>query len=190
MSEEDLNAFRLALTEAGMVPAPQPRRARRRSAEEDGEEDAEGEEHDDEEGDEGEADEEEEEEEEPSQEWSYEQLLALGERLGDVKTERWMQRAAAVIASLPEQQYSELAADANPRKMCKVDGEETCEQKAPATPEKSVAEKCLVCMYEFDAADACKVLPCKHFFHGECISQWLHTHNSCPTCKLAVAKSP
>lgn len=186
MSEEELGAIRLALSEAGMIAPPQPRQARQRNRTEgegdEGDEEADEGTYDDEEGDE--------EEEEASQEWSYEQLLELGERLGDVKTERWMRRAAAVIESLPEQRYCELQGDANPRKMCKVDGVETCEHKTPATPEKTAAEKCLVCMYEYEASDICKLLPCKHFFHGECIQQWLQAHNSCPTCKLAVARSP
>lgn len=78
MSEEELGAIRLALSEAGMIAPPQPRQARQRNRTEgegdEGDEEADEGTYDDEEGDE--------EEEEASQEWSYEQLLELGERLG------------------------------------------------------------------------------------------------------------
>lgn len=40
--------------------------------------------------------------------WTYDQLLTLGEVLGDVKTDRWRQRSANVIDSLPVCTYEEL----------------------------------------------------------------------------------
>ena len=40
--------------------------------------------------------------------WTYDQLLDLGEALGDVKTEKWRVRASAVIESLPIHDYSDL----------------------------------------------------------------------------------
>ena len=43
-----------------------------------------------------------------SENWSYDQLLALGEAIGDVKTEKWKQRAVDVIKSLPRLTYGEM----------------------------------------------------------------------------------
>ena len=28
--------------------------------------------------------------------------------------------------------------------------------------------------------------PCKHFFHIECLSEWLKFKNSCPKCRKAI----
>jgi hypothetical protein len=40
--------------------------------------------------------------------WTYEQLLALGAQIGDVKTERWRMRATTVIASLERFTYASI----------------------------------------------------------------------------------
>ena len=47
--------------------------------------------------------------------------------------------------------------------------------------------ECIVCFSEFSCGDACRKLPCGHFFHTECIDQWLAPPNgrartSCPVC--------
>jgi vacuolar-type H+-ATPase subunit I/STV1 len=46
--------------------------------------------------------------EEGEEDWDYERLLALGQALGDVKTERWRLRAKTVIESLPTATYCEV----------------------------------------------------------------------------------
>ena len=48
--------------------------------------------------------------------------------------------------------------------------------------------ECIVCFSEFSCGDACRKLPCGHFFHTECIDQWLlvrqrHRARTCPMCK-------
>mmetsp|Transcript_20948 Transcript_20948/g.35067 ORF Transcript_20948/g.35067 Transcript_20948/m.35067 type:complete len:442 (-) Transcript_20948:212-1537(-) len=40
--------------------------------------------------------------------WDYERLLALGQQIGDVKTERWRLRAKQVIDSLPRKYYKDI----------------------------------------------------------------------------------
>ncbi|KAH8754799.1 hypothetical protein F5883DRAFT_572427 [Diaporthe sp. PMI_573] len=30
------------------------------------------------------------------------------------------------------------------------------------------------------------VLPCKHWFHGECVVSWLKMHNTCPICRASI----
>ncbi|KAF2403310.1 hypothetical protein EJ06DRAFT_457765, partial [Trichodelitschia bisporula] len=47
------------------------------------------------------------------------------------------------------------------------------------------AERCLVCLADYEAADeARRLVKCGHLFHRECIDHWLTTgRNSCPLCR-------
>lgn len=46
---------------------------------------------------------------------------------------------------------------------------------------------CTVCCDEFEAEEEVRALPCLHFYHRECIDQWLMYHRQCPICKHVVA---
>ena len=39
--------------------------------------------------------------------------------------------------------------------------------------EEEEEEQCAVCRMEFEPEEEVLSLPCKHLYHGECISQWL-----------------
>jgi hypothetical protein len=49
--------------------------------------------------------------------------------------------------------------------------------------ELGVENSCSVCKDEFENSQIALNLPCKHFFHDECIQPWLKERNSCPTCR-------
>ncbi|XP_077199655.1 E3 ubiquitin-protein ligase RNF149 isoform X3 [Paroedura picta] len=51
------------------------------------------------------------------------------------------------------------------------------------------AENCAVCIENYKAKDAVRILPCKHIFHKTCIDPWLLDHRTCPMCKLDVIKA-
>ncbi|SPQ20361.1 990a8dda-53cb-44df-9637-c7399c2d416d [Thermothielavioides terrestris] len=40
--------------------------------------------------------------------------------------------------------------------------------------------KCIVCVDDMVKGDKAAVLPCGHFFHGDCVMPWLKLHNTCP----------
>ncbi|KQK21885.1 E3 ubiquitin-protein ligase SIRP1 [Brachypodium distachyon] len=48
------------------------------------------------------------------------------------------------------------------------------------------AATCPVCLDEFAAGAEAKEMPCKHWFHGECIVPWLEAHSSCPVCRYQL----
>ncbi|KAK7387468.1 hypothetical protein VNO78_28296 [Psophocarpus tetragonolobus] len=47
--------------------------------------------------------------------------------------------------------------------------------------------ECCICLGEFRDADKVKVLPvCHHYFHCDCVDNWLTLHSSCPLCRASL----
>lgn len=46
--------------------------------------------------------------------------------------------------------------------------------------------ECAVCKEEFTIGSKGINLPCKHYFHQECLLPWLNEHNSCPVCRYEL----
>ncbi|KAG7555406.1 Zinc finger RING-type [Arabidopsis suecica] len=45
---------------------------------------------------------------------------------------------------------------------------------------------CAICKDEVVVKEKVKRLPCKHYFHGECIIPWLGIRNTCPVCRYEL----
>ncbi|XP_065905657.1 RING finger protein 11-like [Dysidea avara] len=57
------------------------------------------------------------------------------------------------------------------------------------TPTKSPTGKggeCPICMMDFAIGEPIRLLPCMHFYHVECIDDWLLRSIYCPTCMESV----
>ncbi|ETI36313.1 hypothetical protein F442_17400 [Phytophthora nicotianae P10297] len=89
---------------------------------------------------------------------SYEELLRLGEEVGDVKKERWRQMAVRVLSSLPTHKWTHGHGD----------------------------DTCIICQYNFVPNDRAMTLPCAHVFHEDCVGGWIRENNSCPLCKREI----
>ena len=46
--------------------------------------------------------------------------------------------------------------------------------------------ECSVCMDAVEIGDEVTVLPCKHWFHGDCVGAWLREHDTCPHCRQGI----
>jgi len=109
-------------------------------------------------------------------ELSYDAMLQLGDRIGDVKTERWTLIAAKEIEKLPTFQFGPDAFSKDEKK----DAGEADDSEV----------KCLVCQCEYEKDDTLRRLPCGHCFHSDCVSHWLKEKDACPYCRQCiVAKS-
>ena len=45
---------------------------------------------------------------------------------------------------------------------------------------------CSVCKEEFQIGNEMLDLPCKHYFHKDCLMPWLNQHDSCPICRFEL----
>jgi E3 ubiquitin-protein ligase RNF115/126 len=48
--------------------------------------------------------------------------------------------------------------------------------------------ECSICMDEVNFGEEVTVLPCKHWFHHQCVSAWLTEHDTCPHCRKGITK--
>jgi hypothetical protein len=103
---------------------------------------------------------------------SYETMLQLGERIGDVKSERWTMVAQKHIAKLPVFTFQNASS-------MKADGKE----------ENDSDLKCLVCQCEYEQDESLRRLPCGHCFHTDCVDQWLKTKDFCLYCRQTIVSS-
>ncbi|KAK4724336.1 hypothetical protein R3W88_027115 [Solanum pinnatisectum] len=94
---------------------------------------------------------------------SYEELLALEERIGNVNT------------GLSEETIS---VNMKQRKHGSVRGQSS-----------SNLEPCCICREEYTAGDIMGMLNCGHEFHTNCIKQWLVLKNTCPICKMTALET-
>jgi hypothetical protein len=46
--------------------------------------------------------------------------------------------------------------------------------------------RCTVCLNDFEENEEVKQLPCKHYFHTECIEKWLQQKDACPLCNAGI----
>ncbi len=101
-----------------------------------------------------------------SRELSYDALLRLGERIGDVKEERWALVAREKINQLTTLVWTSSMAE----------GKE----------ENHTAVKCQVCQFSYEENDELRELPCEHYFHKDCIDSWLETKDTCALCRKSI----
>lgn len=89
---------------------------------------------------------------------SYEELLALGERVGTVSTGL---SDDALSKCLNRSMYFPTTSETH----------EDCDRK------------CSICQEEYSAGEMVGKMACKHYYHIPCIQRWLRQKNWCPICK-------
>ncbi|XP_059647803.1 E3 ubiquitin-protein ligase MBR2-like [Cornus florida] len=89
---------------------------------------------------------------------SYEELLALEERIGNVNTGL---SEETIFQAIPQRKHLSIAEGPVPN-----------------------LEPCCICREDYCLGDDIGTLDCNHDFHVNCIKQWLIQKNLCPICKM------
>ncbi|EXC28188.1 E3 ubiquitin ligase BIG BROTHER [Morus notabilis] len=93
---------------------------------------------------------------------SYEELLALEERIGNVSTGL---SEEMILKCLKQKKYT------------------------AAGKFQSENEPCSICQEEYNEGENVGRLDCGHDFHRDCIKQWLTQKNLCPICKTTALQT-
>ncbi|KAG8086428.1 hypothetical protein GUJ93_ZPchr0010g10251 [Zizania palustris] len=98
---------------------------------------------------------------------TYEELVALGEQIGNVNPG-----------------FTESYVQENLRSSLYVPG-------AACIPDPSYVENdaCIICQEEYEAEELIGTLGCGHKYHATCIKKWLMVKNLCPICKTVALPS-
>ncbi|KAK8345328.1 hypothetical protein V6Z12_A07G140700 [Gossypium hirsutum] len=100
---------------------------------------------------------------------SYEELLALEERMGNVSTGLSEEALSKCLKrSIYDTASSEFA-------NVSYEGEKD-------------DVKCSICQEEYVNGDEVGRLQCEHRYHVACVQQWLRVKNWCPICKASAEK--
>jgi hypothetical protein len=97
--------------------------------------------------------------ESPSDNLSYETLLELSERLGDVKSRGL---TADDVRQLP---------------LYRADGGSGRQRLTT----------CVICLDQVDRGQLVRALPCCHEFHAKCVDRWLTMNCTCPVCRFEIS---
>eukprot|EP00268_Persea_americana_P052441 TRINITY_DN586_c0_g1_i1.p1 TRINITY_DN586_c0_g1~~TRINITY_DN586_c0_g1_i1.p1 ORF type:complete len:552 (-),score=121.26 TRINITY_DN586_c0_g1_i1:210-1865(-) len=100
---------------------------------------------------------------------SYEELLALEERIGDVSTGL---SEDTVLSCLKTRNYVPCEASLPPGCSAGMDMQEN--------------GTCIICQVEYEANEKIGILDCGHDYHADCVKQWLMVKNICPICKTSA----
>ena len=67
---------------------------------------------------------------------------------------------------------------------------EPSEDNEERPEDTAVDAQCIICFVDYTEQDTIITLPCdkRHFFHEDCITDWLKKNNTCPLCKKAITK--
>ncbi|XP_062230848.1 probable E3 ubiquitin-protein ligase RHG1A [Phragmites australis] len=95
---------------------------------------------------------------------SYEQLLALEERIGNVNTGLANEKISSCVMEVA-----------------------CCSSGRTCTQNDQENASCIICLEEYKLEDSLGRLRCGHDFHADCVKKWLQVKNACPVCKAAAA---
>ncbi len=91
-----------------------------------------------------------------------------------------------------KEKVKELRRKKDLQKIAKADNEALLKEEKEMIPvkfteeelEKLESKKCIICLEDFEPNLELLATPCCHFFHKNCLNEWLKEKDICPLCLL------
>ncbi|KAL6078706.1 Zinc finger, RING/FYVE/PHD-type [Balamuthia mandrillaris] len=117
---------------------------------------------------------------------TYEDLMRLAERLGDVN--RGVDQRT--FEELPTFSYQQPPKQSNNDDH--AEGAVRASSSSSTTSNSADADEhrkqCIICLSDFEEGETLRTLPCLHVYHQACIDHWLRSRNTCPICKYEITR--
>lgn len=103
----------------------------------------------------------------------------------------------SVTTPLPQQHQQYLSKEDEALALDELDPEVTSVNKPPLAhehkhegeEESEVVTACSICLCDYEDQEDLRRLPCDHYFHKECVDEWLKLKRTCPLCKRDITNS-
>lgn len=124
----------------------------------------------------------------PGEPQQYEDWLQFVDRMGHVNRGA----SESEINNLPSEKFDKKLLDRVRKSRRQREGGSSSGSSSTAGPSskkessKNEAEKCAICLGEYEDGEEVKTLPCFHVFHTECVDKWLKVNKICPFCKQSI----
>ncbi|GAA5899598.1 hypothetical protein JCM8208_000601 [Rhodotorula glutinis] len=128
---------------------------------------------------------------------SYEALVRLSERLGDVKPKGVSADQLSSLRQfkyldwpLPTRASSPPTSSSTPAPVAStsahsLDPPASSSSSSPMLARQGLDKetRCGICLCDYEADDDCMLTVCEHGFHDECLRSWLTQKGTCPVCR-------
>ncbi|KAL1923669.1 uncharacterized protein VTP21DRAFT_8649 [Calcarisporiella thermophila] len=115
-----------------------------------------------------------------------EHLVDIANVVGNRRDYVWSQEELdSIITQLMEQ-----TADRNRPPPASDDVIERLPRSKITKEQAEKGQECSVCKEEYQEGDSIIELPCKHFFHEDCVLPWLKTSGTCCICRFSLVGHP
>ncbi|SPO38818.1 uncharacterized protein PSFLO_04297 [Pseudozyma flocculosa] len=124
---------------------------------------------------------------------TYEDLLLLSSRLGDVQSKNVPSHVVACFSTCPYSQWGGGSCDSPPSPPVVGKGKQKVDDEAIARAVALKASRdtsCAICLDDYRDADLIMSVPgCNHASHASCLKTWFETSRTCPFCRADAGKA-
>ncbi|PKI63227.1 uncharacterized protein LOC116213586 [Punica granatum] len=101
---------------------------------------------------------------------------------------RMLPMVVSILVVVPVDEESELCTEKESDWSC-IEGLEKVRVEKDCIGNSSDNYQCVICLEEIPVGSEAVSMPCSHYYHGDCIANWLHRSSLCPLCRFQMPLS-